>query len=779
MLWAVFTPVLAALLCAWLGPRLGRRTGYLAALGFVPALLLALSWGQPIRSETLNWVPALGLNLTLRGDGFGLLFAVVIGLIGALACLYSVAYLSDDERFGRFYSYLLAFGGSMLGLVLSDNLIALFGFWELTSITSFLLIGLWHTRSAARDGAVKALLVSVFGGLALLASVAMLIVAGGSVNFSELDLSAVRASSLFTPALLLALLAAFTKSAQLPFHLWLPTAMEAPTPVSAFLHSATMVKAGVFLVAKFGLIFAASPLWPALIVPLGLATLFWGAYLALMQTDLKALLAYSTVSQLGLLMSLYGLATPESNFSASVHLLNHAAFKAALFFVVGIVDHACGTRSLLRLGGLRRMMPLTFVAALIASFSMAGLPPLGGFISKELFYETMLHTHWGFLAVAVVGSALTLAYSFRLLSVFVGRERFPSSAHPHEAGVGLLLSPALLAAAALLFGLYPASAEALARVAAPALGFASYGEHLSLWHGFTLALLATVVTWGLGALVLWQRRRVTAWQESLEPRWNANTAYYGLLGGIDRLATNLTTYTQGLALPDQLRIMLLAAAGLGGWAVLRAPQVWHPLTDLPLYLLPIAALIVAGATGVLLSGNRLTAVIVVGLTGFGSAVAFLALGAPDLALTQVLVETVTVILFLLVLRALPGIRDLPRTRGRRWLDVGLAALAGSGVTALVLTGVNNLKPSLSDFYIQNAYKGGGGKNVVNVILVDFRGWDTLGEVLVVGMVAYAVVALVRLGRSQPDQLKLEPVEPEAQSETAPLQKAQFEQEGQA
>ncbi|GGL68231.1 Na+/H+ antiporter subunit A [Deinococcus aerolatus] len=749
-----------AAVCGLLAGTLGRRSGYLAALGFVPALLLAVPLagnsvevGSTPQTQLTNWVPELGLNFVFRGDGFSLLFAVLIGVIGALASLYSVAYLSERERFGRFYPYLLLFGGSMLGLVLSDNLVALFAFWEMTSVTSFLLIGLWHTRSEARDGAIKAFLVSALGGLGLLAAVALLSVAGGSTNLSELDLAAVRASPMFVPALLLTLLAAFTKSAQLPFHLWLPTAMEAPTPVSAFLHSATMVKAGVVLVAKFGLIFGGSALWGGIIVPLGLATMFWGSWRALKQTDLKALLAFSTVSQLGLLMALYGLADPEGRFAATTHLLNHAAFKAALFFVVGIIDHETGTRETFRLSGLRRKLPLTFVVALLATLSMAGLPPLGGFISKELFYEAMLHAGPGFIAVAVIGSALTLAYCARLIRIFFGGFEVPldDGGQPlkpaiHEAGPGLLLPPALLAGAALLFGVWPASAEWLARRAGAALAFAEYDGHLLLWHGVTPALLLTVLTWGLAALLVWQAARVYFFQVHLESPLSSNRGYRALLGGLDTFSSRLIAGTQGLALPDQLRITLAAAGLMGGYAVWRAPQVFQPFEALPLSTLPIAVLLVAGALGVLLSRNRLTAVVLTGLTGFGSAVAFLSMRAPDLALTQLLIEAVTVILFLLVFRYLPGFRSLPRGRVRQVIDVGLAGAAGIGTTLLILASIRFLSPPISPYYLENAYKAGGGKNVVNVILVDFRGFDTLGEIMVVAMVALAVGSLVRLGR---------------------------------
>ncbi len=761
---SVFFPFVIALVCAVLASKMQRYTGLLAATGFVPALLLALPLvGMPAAlptRELTSWVPELSLSLLFRGDGFSLLFAVLIGVIGTLATLYAVSYLSADEKFGRFYPYLLAFGGSMLGLVLCDNLPLLYMFWEMTSITSFLLIGLWHTRGAARDGAVKAFLVSAFGGIALLAALVMLSIAGGTTTLSQLNISAVQASPFFIPAMLCIILAAATKSAQLPFHLWLPTAMEAPTPISAFLHSATMVKAGVMLVAKFGLIFGASALWSAILVPLGLASMAWGSWLALRQTDLKALLAYSTVSQLGLLMSLYGLASDEGRFAATAHLLNHAAFKAALFFVVGIIDHETGTREIPFLHNLRRTMPITFVLALLATISMAGLPPLGGFISKELFYEAMLHRGPAFIAVAVLGSVLTFAYCARLLSIFFMPRKLNNDPLPpvveeerrkalkkdiHEAGPALYLPAALLVTVALVFGLWPQLLERLVRTTENSLQFGALTEHLALWHGVTTALLLSIFTWLLGSVVVYFAPQVATWQKRLTPRWNANTLYYQITDGLHDAATWLITRTQGLALPDQLRIMLLAAGLMATYAVWLSPQVFHPIS-LPLAIVPIAVLLVGGAIGVLLSRNRLTAVVVMGLTGFGSAAFFLAFGAPDLALTQLLVEAVTVVLFLLAFRYLPGFRDLPRTRGRLLLDSLLAAAAGVGATLLTLSSVRFLAPPISPWYLLNSYPGGGGKNVVNVLLVDFRGFDTLGESLVVGMVALAVVALVRLGK---------------------------------
>lgn len=633
LLAAVLLPLAAAAAAPALGDRLGARAGWLLALSFAPGLALAGYAPRALRGEPLTanlaWVPGLGLDLAFRADGFSLLFALLVAGIGLLVAFYSGAYLAADERHGRFYTYLLLFGGSMLGLVLTDNLIALFAFWELTSISSYLLIGFWDSRAASRDGALKALLVTAFGGLALLVAVILLGMAGGTLAISQLDAEALRAGALFPAAVTLLLVAAFTKSAQLPFHLWLPTAMEAPTPVSAYLHSATMVKAGVFLVAKFGFLLTGTP-FGDLALYVGLATMFWGSYLALRQTDLKALLAYSTVSQLGLLTALYG---AGDAFAGTAHLVNHAAFKAALFLVVGIIDHQAGTRDLTRLSGLWRKLPVTAALAVVAAASMAGLPPLGGFISKELFLGEMLAAGFLPVLVAVAGSVMTFAYSIRFLRVFFGPESEAAAAvRPAPATLWLPALP--LGAAALLFGVLPGTAAALANLAAPALGYRP--GSLALWHGPNVVLALTVLTWFFGAallVVLPQFRRA---QAALTPGWNANTVYYGLLAGLLRGAQGLTGVTQGATFASHLRLIFLPVALVGaylGWQYLPAR-----VTAVPAPILVVAVLAVTGAVGVLVARTRLTLLIFLSLAGFGSTLAFLLLRAPDLALTQLLIE---------------------------------------------------------------------------------------------------------------------------------------------
>ena len=756
LLAAVFTPLLAAMLAPWLGRLLQAKAGWVLAAAFAPALLLvtqipAARSGQPFSAD-LAWVPALGLSLGLRADGFSLLFALIVALIGVLVMCYAASYLGARESHGRFYAYLLSFGGSMLGLVLADNLIALFAFWELTSISSFLLIGYWDYRRASQDGALKALIITAIGGLALLIAVILLIQAGGSVRLSELDVAALRQSPQFVPAMWLLLLAAFSKSAQLPFHLWLPTAMEAPTPVSAYLHSATMVKAGVVLVAKVGVLFVDTA-FADFIMYVGLLTMFWGSYLAIRQHDLKALLAYSTVSQLGLLMALYG---SGHSFAATTHLLNHAAFKACLFLVVGIIDHETGSRDLRKLSGLRHKLPITTAFAVLAALSMAGLPPLGGFVSKELFYEAMLHQGFWPIAIAVTGSMMTLCYSLRFLQVFWGDFQ-AEKPHIHEAPVALWWPLLPLSAMALLMGLFPGIAQASAAVAASSLGF--HPEHLALWHGFTLSLWLSLLTWLGGGLLLYYRELFVAWQLRLTPTWNANTVYYLALGWLERSAYRFTRATQDATFAGHIRLLWLPVA-LAGWflTIWALPRLQHiSLIPLEFYILAVA--IGASVLGVMVARTRLSALIFMGLAGFASTLAFVLLRAPDLALTQLLIETITVILFLSVFRYLPALTRYRRPTPVVLVDATLAATVGLAVFTGLLVVQTPIAERIQGFFLDSSQSLAGGANVVNVILVDFRGYDTMGEISVLSIVAVTIYALLRLTPKSADKVVLEQEDP--------------------
>ena len=742
LLAAVLTPFVAAPLAGPLARWLGARAGLVLALAFAPALALltqtsAAKAALPALAN-LSWVPGIGLELGLRGDGFSLTFALIVSSIGVLVMLYASAYLGKEERHGRFYTYLLLFGGAMLGLVLADNLVALFAFWELTSISSFLLIGFWDFRKASQDGALKAFVITAVGGLALLAGVILISLGGDSINLSALDVEALRSSAYFWPAVVLLLVAAFTKSAQLPFHLWLPTAMEAPTPVSAYLHSATMVKAGVFLVAKFGLIWAGTPVM-SVILYVGLATMFWGSYLAIRQSDLKALLAYSTVSQLGLMMALYGAGHP---FAATAHLVNHAAFKACLFMVVGIIDHETGSRDIDKLSGLRRKLPLTCLLAVPAALSMAGLPPLGGFVSKELFYEEMLHDGALPIFIAVAGSVMTFAYSLRFLKVFFG-PYVCAKPNVHEAPPALWLPVVPLSLATVLFGVLPATATWFTSLAAPTFGYG--GEYLALWHGFNTALQLSILTWVLGLGLHLLRDRFAALQEAFTPGWNANTVYYALVNGLERFSYGVTQLTQGAGFAAHVRLIWLPFAAVGlalGWRYLLTPL--DALTPVPLEFWVAALLVVSSVVGVLIAKTRLSALIFTGLAGFASALLFVLLRAPDLALTQLLIETVTVILFLSVFRYLPLLSRYGRSLRAAGFDAVLAIGVGGTLFSLLVAVQTPVGERLKDYFLAVSKTEGGGYNVVNVILVDIRGYDTMGEITVLAVVGVAVYALLKL-----------------------------------
>ncbi len=745
LLFAVLVPFLGSLFAPFLTRPLGALAGWPLALAFAPALALVVL--IPAASETpvqgnIAWVPGIGLSLSFRADGFSLLFALLVAVMGVLVMIYASSYLGSKERHGRFYSYLLLFGGAMLGFVLSDNLIAMFAFWELTSVASFLLIGFWDERRAAEDGAVKALVITSAGGLALLVAVILLSLAGGSFNLSGLEFAAIRESPSFVPALALLLFAAVTKSAQFPFHIWLPTAMEAPTPISAYLHSATMVKAGIVLLAKFAPLFALTA-WSDGLLYLGLVTMIWGSYLALKQDDLKALLAYSTVSQLGLLTALYGAGYP---FAATAHLVNHAAFKAALFLVVGSIDHETGSRSIRELSGLGRKLPWTFLIAVPAALSMAGLPPFGGFISKELFYEEMLRSGTLPIVLAVVGSIMTFAYSVRFLGVFVG----PYRCHRpkvHEAPLWMLLPPALLSVLALLFGVFPwgaTLATPIVALAAPALGFEP--EALYLWHGLNTALILSFWTWGLGVLLYLLRGPFGRLQKALTFAWDINTLYYGLVGSLEHLSRFATHRLQHANFAAQLRVLWLPVALLGVWFAATALGAYLPgeLTPVPLEFFVAALLVFGGSYGVIVAKTRISALIFVGLAGLSLVVLFVALRAPDLALTQLLIETVTVILFVSVFRYLPKLTRYRRPRRTSILDAAISSTVGLAVFGALLAVQTPIGERLQAFFLEQSKSEGGGYNVVNVILVDFRGYDTLGEITVLAIVGVSVYALLKV-----------------------------------
>ncbi|SFS09394.1 monovalent cation/H+ antiporter subunit A [Sphingomonas jatrophae] len=730
--------------------------GGASAAGLALLLTLApavLAGARP--AVRIAWVPALGLDFSLWLDPLGLLFAGLILGIGLLVVIYAAGYLASAERTGRFLSFLMLFQGAMVGIALSANILLMLVFWELTSLSSFLLIGFWRDRADARQGARMALAVTGGGGLALIAGMLLLGQAAGSYELADILArgDVVRASPLYPAILVLVLLGAFTKSAQFPFHFWLPHAMAAPTPVSAYLHSATMVKAGVFLLARLWPVLAGSELWAALVAITGLVTMVFGAAVALFRHDLKAILAYSTISQLGMIMMLLGFGTPGAAAAAVLHVLNHAAFKAALFMVAGNVDHETGTRDLRRLGGLAVLMPLTATLGTLAAAAMAGLPPLGGFLSKEMMLEESLHARlgagsWLLPALATLGALLSAAYSFRLaVALFFGERRTGEVAAPHDPGLAMLLPPAVLAMAALGFGVLPMMlAEPIVTAAAGAvtLGQAPH-LHLALWHGLNPALALSAIALGCGALLLWRLPLVATWAA----RRRAPDAKRLFDAALDAIVRGVRRASGIVHRPSLQRYLLALFAvvvvlGIDGALVSGIHAGSRP--TLPASLAAVVtwvALIAATLAVVVAQRRRFLALVFISVIGLVVALAFVHLSAPDLALTQIAVEVVTIILLLLALHLLPDAPARLSSMPRRIRDIAVGAVAGIGAGWLAWAMMTReAVESISAYHWANSYKGGGGTNVVNVTLVDFRAFDTLGEIIVLGIAGLAIFALL-------------------------------------
>jgi len=788
---ALFIPwtILVGLALAAFAPLLhqfaGRATGYILALlplgltGFFGLFFRSVTVGDAYHTSQA-WAPSLGLNLSFTLDGLSLLFALLVNGMGALVLVYARDYLSGHPQLGRFYAFLLLFMASMLGLVLAGNLLALFVFWELTSLSSYFLIGFNHDRPQARASALQALLVTGGGGLALMAGLLLLGQVGGSFEIRELLARGdqIQAHSLYGPALILILLGAFTKSAQFPFHFWLPGAMEAPTPVSAYLHSATMVKAGVYLLARLSPALGGTELWTVSVSAVGGITMAVGAWLAIVQTDLKRILAYSTISSLGLLVLLLGLGGELAVTGAIAFLLGHALYKGALFQVAGSIDHSTGTRDATRLSGLGRLMPITAISAGIAAISMAGLPPLFGFIAKETTYEAMLHAPFRstVLAAAVAANALLFAVAAAVgIRPFFGK-LLTTPHHPHEAPLGMWIGPAVLGGLSLLLGCLPGyGADQIVRSASQSVLGSDVGAHLALWHGVNTAFLLSVATiaGGLGLYAL--RGKFLG----LKDQWGSQfqfgpAAWYGwALTGMNRLAVAQTQALQSGYLRFYLMITLASATGLVGYSLLGRGKLAATLnwTDLSFFEASLAVLMLLAIFSGVRAKSRLAAITSLGVVGYCVSLIFVAFGAPDLAMTQFLVETLTVILFVLVFYHLPESRIVSSVSARV-RDAGLAIATGSLMTALVLLATPEQYPSISDYFAENSVSGGHGRNIVNVILVDFRGLDTMGEVTVLSVAAVGVYGLLKL-RRRPS----EPREPENtdahQRETSTTDEHQF------
>ncbi|WOI34533.1 monovalent cation/H+ antiporter subunit A [Tritonibacter scottomollicae] len=754
-------PFLGALFPALL-IRAGRNAsassaGLATGLAFIGLMLHAPAI---LRGETvqvgLEWLPALGLHANFFLDGLGFLFATMILGIGLLIILYARFYLSREDPMGQFYTYLLLFQGAMVGIVLSDNILLLLIFWELTSLSSFLLIGYWKHLPEGRQGARMALTVTGMGGLAMIGGMLILGNIAGSYDISVIlqNKDAIQSSDLYLPALILILIGAFTKSAQFPFHFWLPHAMAAPTPVSAYLHSATMVKAGLFLMARLWPVLAGTPEWFYIVATTGLITMVLGAVIALFKDDLKALLAFSTVSHLGLITMLLGMGTKLAAVVAVFHIINHATFKAALFMSAGIVDHEAHTRDIKRLGGLRHLMPVTFVIATLASLSMAGIPPLNGFLSKEMMLEEISHTSWmqsplAMSILATIAAMFSAAYSFRYIAhVFLGPKRDDYPAKPHDPGFGMWASPALLVTLVVLIGLF--SAKLVGPLVAASASAVIGGEKLpyyslKLWHGVTPALYMSIIAI-VGGLVLLALHRPLERVWTALPRPEAKEIFDAIVGAATRLMQGITARLHDGSLTRYGAIMISFTAALSIYAfstgLLGAPT--RALQEAG--ALPIVAwlcLIVAAACIVLFHRRRFIALILIGIVGLIVSLSFNYLSAPDLALTQISVEVVTIILMLLALNFLPKDTPVETPVLTRMRDGVIAIIGGVGVGGLIYAMLlrDFAFPSISGFHVENSYKGGGGTNMVNVILVDFRGFDTFGEIIVLGIAALVIFAL--------------------------------------
>ncbi|MBV7378421.1 monovalent cation/H+ antiporter subunit A [Maritimibacter dapengensis] len=738
--------------------RAGRNacatfTAIPTALALVMLLthLPAVMAGEVITKE-ITWLPQLGLSASFFLDGLGMLFAVMILGVGLLITLYARFYLSGEDPMGQFYTYLLLFQGAMLGIVLSNNILLLLVFWELTSLSSFLLIGYWKHLPEGRQGARMALTVTGAGGLAMIGGMLILGNIVGSYELTDILAAGdqIKASEWYLPALILILLGAFTKSAQFPFHFWLPHAMAAPTPVSAYLHSATMVKAGVFLMARMWPALAGTEPWFYIVATVGLITMVLGALIALFKDDLKALLAFSTVSHLGLLTMLLGFGTEAAAIAAVFHIINHLTFKAALFMTAGIVDHETHTRDIKRLGGLAKLMPITATIGTLAALSMAGIPLFNGFLSKEMMLEEASHTYWFenpwiVPALATIGALLSVGYSLRFIfHTFGGPVRDDYPHHPHDPPRGMWLAPAFLTVLVILIGVMPWIAEPVVTMAANAVTGADLHPHLKIWHGVTPALFMSIAAIIGGAILLVLHRPLdAAWLRA--PRPEAKAIFDRLIGWAVSGARWVTDTTHNGAISRYLAIFVAVTvvAGFVAWTGGGMPDVTRGLLPIP----PVVAigyvlLVAATLAVVLMHRNRFGSLVIIGIIGLMISAGFVYLSAPDLALTQISVETVTIMLLLLALHFLPKTTPKESPLGLRIRDGIIALGAGGGVAALAYAFLLRDMSVISDYHLANSYDGGGGTNVVNVILVDFRGYDTYGEIIVLGIAGLIIFALM-------------------------------------
>ncbi|MFM9859125.1 monovalent cation/H+ antiporter subunit A [Pseudoxanthobacter sp. M-2] len=785
LLLVLVLPFAGCLAAALLETHARNAAAWLAgAVTLIAVLLLAALYPRVtdggVVSLDIAWVPQLGLQFGLRLDGFSWMFGVLVTGIGLLVVLYARYYMSPSDPVPRFFAFLLAFMGAMLGIVLSGNLIQLVFFWELTSLFSFLLIGYWHQRAAARDGARMSLTITSLGGLCLFAGVLVL---GHIVGSYDLDVvlrsgDLVRAHPLYFTALVLIVVGALTKSAQFPFHFWLPQAMAAPTPVSAYLHSVTLVKAGVFLLARLWPVLSGTNEWLWLVSGAGLVTFVLGAFVAIFQQDVKGLLAYSTISHIGLITLLLGLGTPLAAVAAIFHIMNHATFKASLFMAAGIIDHETGTRDIRRLSGLFRYMPITGTLAMVAAASMAGVPLLNGFLSKEMFFARTIETHDGSLVddmlpyVATLAAMFSVAYSLRFIhGVFFGPPPVGLPRTPHEPPHWMRLPVEILVLVCLVVGIIPGLTVGpyLATAVTAVLGGATPVYSLAVWHGFNLPLLMSVFALAGGVALYFMLQGYLARGVEGAPlvrHLKAPRIFDSVMVTLSwRWARSLEGLIGTRRLQPQLRFVVCVALVAGLWPILdrglslgTAPTSGFDPVFTMIWLIGVACAISGAA---LAKFHRLAALVLIGGAGLATCITFVWLSAPDLALTQLLVEIVTTVLILLGLRWLPKRVALAEETGRiawsahvrRVRDLVIALAAGGGLATISYLIMTRTAPeSIADYFVENAYALGGGRNVVNVILVDFRGFDTLGEITVLAAVALTVYALLRRFRPASDSI---------------------------
>lgn len=760
VLWILLLPMLGTLVPLLLAKQSRSRNAWGTAAAPALALAILLSTTQSVFSgEVLlqhwQWIPLLGLDLTIRLDGLAYLFSLLILAIGLLIILYARYYLSEQDSMPRFYSFLMLFMTAMLGIVLSGNILQIWLFWELTSISSFLLISFWWHKSEARRGARMALTITGGGGLCLLAAFLLLGNIAGSYQLADIleQGALIQQHSLYPLLLVLFLLGCFTKSAQFPFHFWLPNAMAAPTPVSAYLHSATMVKAGIFLLARFYPALSGTELWFLLVSLTGLTTLLVGAYLALFKHDLKGLLAYSTISHLGLITLLFGLNAPLAAVAGVFHIINHATFKASLFMAAGIIDHESGSRDMRRLNGLWQFMPITATLMMVAAAAMAGVPLLNGFLSKEMFFAETLQQHllgalsWIIPLLATVAAIFSVAYSLRLIhDVFFNGQPKGLTKTPHEPPRYMRLPVEVLVLLCILVGIAPAMlVGGLLNSAASAVLAGNLPEYsLAIWHGFNLPLLMSAIALAGGVLMYVKRKQLFDFQSAL-PGVDTLNIFEQLMKQLTRNAEKLYNWIDNGSLQRYMALMLTAFVILAGLPLIQMDALGGGRPEIPIDAVNAtgaAMLLISAFATVVWHRKRVVALLMISVVGLMVSIAFTRFSAPDLALTQLSVEVVTIILLMLALFFLPHKTPKQSEPSKVVRDLGLASLVGIIVGSLSYAIMTRPFTTISDFFIANAKTGGGGTNVVNVILVDFRGFDTLGEIAVLGIAALGIFKLL-------------------------------------